>query len=202
MTPSKTAKPSKAKPARKATKKAAARARKLVGARDLQAMIKAMAEDICAEFETSESLMLLGIRTRGIMVAERLKEVLDKQMKRPIPLGILDITLYRDDLPVLGPQPVVGESEIPFDVTAADIVLVDDVLYTGRTIRAALDEIVDFGRPSVIRLAVLVDRGHREYPIQADYIGKEVDVAEDEVVRVHLKEVDDVDEVIAKKREV
>lgn len=164
-------------------------------------MIQELAEGIREEFPEAERLMILGIRTRGILVAERLKDALEKILKKPVPLGILDITLYRDDLQVLVPQPVVGDSEIPFDVTGANVILVDDVLYTGRTIRAALDEIVDFGRPRAIRLAVLVDRGHREYPIHADYVGAELEVREDEFVRVHLKEVDDVDEVVAMVRE-
>ncbi len=133
---------------------------------------------------------LVGIRTRGAVLARRLQGILESIERRPVPLGILDITLYRDDVGAAAARPVVRETEIPFDIQGRDIVLVDDVLFTGRTVRAALDALVDFGRPARIQLAVLVDRGHRELPIRADYVGKNIPTAKDADVRVVLEESD------------
>lgn len=136
------------------------------------------------------NLAVVGIRVRGDFLAKRLRDFLSKRAKKEIPLGILDITLYRDDLTQIAEQPIMKSTSIPFDVNGKKIVLVDDVIYTGRTVRAALDELIDFGRPSFIRLAVLIDRGGRELPIQPDFVGKFLDISPDEIVEVKLKEVD------------
>jgi len=170
--------------------------RLLMDKTQLAKALASMADRIVAEFPSPAGLLILGIRTRGAILAERLRAILEKRYETAIPTGTLDITLYRDDLSALGPQPMVRDSEIPFDVTGSNIVLVDDVLYTGRTVRAAMDEIVDFGRPNRIRLAVLVSRAWREYPIQADYVGMTVDSKQNQIVRVHLSEIDDTNEVV------
>jgi pyrimidine operon attenuation protein/uracil phosphoribosyltransferase len=149
----------------------------------------------------TQDLLLVGIRRRGVPLAERIAEkVAQLEGTRP-PTGQLDITLYRDDLSTVGPRPVVNRTDIPADVTDSTIVLVDDVLYTGRTVRAALDELVDFGRPRRVELAVLIDRGHRELPIQADYVGKQVQTTSDEIVKVMLEDYDEEERVIVVERE-
>jgi len=143
-------------------------------------------------------LALVGIRTRGVPIAKRLAQLLrDIHGGDEVPTGALDITLYRDDLMrhAVGPQPLVRKTEIPFSIDDKRILLVDDVLYTGRTIRAALDALIDFGRPKAIQLVVLVDRGHRELPIKADYVGKNLPTSPSQSVQVHLVEVDGRDEV-------
>ncbi|MFC2075835.1 bifunctional pyr operon transcriptional regulator/uracil phosphoribosyltransferase PyrR [candidate division KSB1 bacterium] len=142
-----------------------------------------------------ENLCLIGIRTRGAPLAARIQEKLEKLEGAGVPLGILDITLYRDDLQTLAYQPIVHKTEIDFNINDKKIVLVDDVLFTGRTIRAALDALIDFGRPTVIRLAVLIDRGHRELPIRADYVGKNVPTSLQETILVKVEEIDGVDGV-------
>ena len=143
---------------------------------------------------------LVGIRSRGVPLAHRLEKLLGATEKRHVPVGILDITLYRDDLTTIGPHPVLKETSLSFPSEGRRIVLVDDVLYTGRTIRAALDGLIDFGRPKSIQLAALIDRGHRELPIHADYVGKTVATGSDEVVAVRLKEIDGMDEVLLSRR--
>ena len=142
-------------------------------------------------------LALVGIRTRGVPIARRLARAIHEIHGHDVPTGALDITLYRDDLMrhAVGPQPVVRKTEIPFSIDDKRILLVDDVLYTGRTIRAALDALIDFGRPKAIQLVVLVDRGHRELPIKADYVGKNLPTSLSQSVQVHLLEVDGRDEV-------
>ena len=144
-----------------------------------------------------DDVALVGIRTRGVMIAQRLARVLQQITGEPVRTGALDITLYRDDLMrhAVGPQPLVRKTEIPFSIDDQKILLVDDVLYTGRTIRAALDALIDFGRPKEIQLIVLVDRGHRELPIKADYVGKNLPTSRAQSVQVHLMEVDGRDEV-------
>ncbi|MEW6026653.1 MAG: bifunctional pyr operon transcriptional regulator/uracil phosphoribosyltransferase PyrR [Planctomycetota bacterium] len=144
----------------------------------------------------SNSLVLIGIHRRGVPLARRLKTLIEKKIKSELLLGTLDITLYRDDLDTVGHLPIVKNTDIPFDLTGKSVVLVDDVLFTGRTIRSALNELAEFGRPKRIQLAVLIDRGHRELPICADYVGKAVQTKEDEVVKVSLKETDGTDEVV------
>ena len=156
-----------------------------------------IAHEILERNHQIEELALIGIRRRGVPLAKRLAQAIREISHHDVPTGALDITLYRDDLmrhPV-GPQPVVRRTEIPFSIDDRKIMLVDDVLYTGRTIRAALDALIDFGRPQSIQLIVLVDRGHRELPIKADYVGKNLPTASDESVQVRLQEIDDRDEV-------
>ncbi len=156
-----------------------------------------IAHEILERNRSIERLALVGIRTRGDVLAKRLAAVLEQITSAPVRTGALDITLYRDDLMrhAVGPQPVVRRTEIPFSIDDQKILLVDDVLYTGRTIRAALDALIDFGRPREIQLVVLVDRGHRELPIKADYVGKNVPTSLKETVTVRLTETDGADEV-------
>jgi len=155
-----------------------------------------IAHEITEKNKGVENVALVGIRTRGVPLAARIAEEIQKIENVKVPTGSLDITLYRDDLTTMGYNPVIHGTEIDFDVTGKHIVLVDDVLYTGRTIRAALDAIIDMGRPSSIQLAVLIDRGHRELPIRADYAGKNVPTSRKETVEVALQEEGKEDEVI------
>lgn len=155
-----------------------------------------IAHEILEKNKGVKDLCLVGIRNRGAYLAHRLNECIKKIDNESVPVGILDITLYRDDLTLIAQQPVVHKTEIGFDITDKNIVLVDDVLYTGRTIRAALDALMDLGRPKSIQLAVLIDRGHRELPIRADYAGKNVPTSQKETVEVHLQEADGRDEVV------
>jgi len=155
-----------------------------------------IAHEILEKNKGTKDLCLIGIRNRGAYLAKRLHEYIEKIDKESIPVGILDITLYRDDLTLIASQPVVRKTEIDFDISDKNVVLVDDVLYTGRTARAALDALIDFGRPKSIQLAVLIDRGHRELPIRADYVGKNIPTAKNETVEVRLEEADGGDEVV------
>ena len=148
-----------------------------------------------------KDVVLIGIRTRGVPLAQRLAKLIKEHEGVEIPVGTLDITFYRDDLSLISPQPVVQRSDIPFDINGKKVVLVDDVLYTGRTVRAALDALIDLGRPSLIQLAVLIDRGHRELPIRADFIGKNVPTSRKEVIHVKLGETDGEDRVIIEELE-
>jgi pyrimidine operon attenuation protein/uracil phosphoribosyltransferase len=160
-----------------------------------------IAHEIVERNRGLERLALVGVRTRGVPLARRLAQRLQEITGQEVPTGALDITLYRDDLmhnPV-GPQPLVRSTQIPFSIDNRVIVLVDDVLYTGRTVRAALDELIDFGRPKSIQLVVMIDRGHRELPIKADYVGKNVPTSRSESVAVRLEEVDGADEVVIDK---
>jgi pyrimidine operon attenuation protein / uracil phosphoribosyltransferase len=156
-----------------------------------------IAHEIVERNRGVKGLALVGIRTRGVFIAKRLAKALQQITDEPVPTGALDITLYRDDLMrhAVGPQPLVRRTEIPFSIDDHKVVLVDDVLYTGRTIRAALDALIDFGRPKEIQLIVLVDRGHRELPIKADYVGKNVPTSLKESVHVKLLETDGTDEI-------
>ena len=156
-----------------------------------------IAHEIVERNRGIENLALVGIRTRGVVLAKRLAQALQQITNAPVPTGALDITLYRDDLMrhQVGPQPLVRKTEIPFSIDDQKILLVDDVLYTGRTIRAALDALIDFGRPKEIQLIVMVDRGHRELPIKPDYVGKNVPTSLKESVHVRLTEIDGTDEV-------
>jgi len=154
-----------------------------------------IAHEILERHREVEDLVLVGIRTRGVPLALRLQKKIAAIEGKEIPVGILDITLYRDDLTTIGPHAVLKETKIHFPIDGRRIILVDDVLFTGRTIRAALDGLMDFGRPGVIQLAVLVDRGHRELPIRADFVGKNVPTNMDEMVEVQLQEDDGLDQV-------
>jgi pyrimidine operon attenuation protein/uracil phosphoribosyltransferase len=157
-----------------------------------------IAHEIVERNKGVQDLAIVGVRTRGVHLARRLARTLKEITGDDIPFGALDITLYRDDLMrhTVGPQPLVRLTEIPFSIDNRKILLVDDVLYTGRTTRAALDALIDFGRPLAIQLIVLVDRGHRELPIKADYVGKNLPTAADESVQVLLQESDGRDEVV------
>ena len=146
-----------------------------------------------------QDLVLVGVRTRGIHLAERIQTSIKEIEGKDVPVGIIDITLYRDDLHRDAPQPNVGKTEIPFSLENKKVVLVDDVLYTGRSTRAAFDVLIDFGRPACIQLAVLVDRGHRELPIRADYVGVNLPTSRNETVQVLLKEEDGEDRVVIKR---
>ena len=156
-----------------------------------------IAHEILERNRGVEELALVGIRTRGVPIAKRLAKAIHEINGHEIPTGALDITLYRDDLmrTAVGAQPVIRKTEIPFSIDDRRILLVDDVLYTGRTIRAALDALIEFGRPRVIQLVVLVDRGHRELPIKADYVGKNIPTSPTQSVQVRLLEIDGRDEV-------
>lgn len=160
--------------------------------------ITRIAHEVVERHSTLEKLALIGIRTRGVPIARRLSTVLHDITGTTVPTGVLDITLYRDDLMrhAVGPQPVLRKTEIDFSIDDLRILLVDDVLYTGRTVRAAFDALIDFGRPRAIELAVLVDRGHRELPIKADYVGKNLPTSLSQSVQVRLKEVEEFDEVV------
>ena len=147
-----------------------------------------------------ENIILVGIRTRGVPLAERLADAIEQIEGTRPPVGVLDITLYRDDLSTLAYQPVVHTTELPVDISGKTVVLVDDVLYTGRTIRAALDALIDMGRPTTIQLAVLIDRGHRELPIRADFVGKNVPTSSHEVVSVMIDTTDGEEKVVIKER--
>jgi pyrimidine operon attenuation protein/uracil phosphoribosyltransferase len=162
-----------------------------------------IAHEIVERNRGVEELALVGIRTRGVTLARRLAQRLAEITGETVPTGVLDITLYRDDLmrSAVGPQPVIRRTEIPFSIDDRKILLVDDVLYTGRTIRAALDALIDFGRPKAIQLVVLVDRGHRELPIKADYVGKNLPTSLKESVQVRLHEADGVDEVVVEEHQ-
>ena len=156
-----------------------------------------IAHEILERNRGTSDLALVGIRTRGVPLARRIAHALRDINHEAVPTGTLDITLYRDDLMrhAVGPQPLVRRTEIPFSIDDKRILLVDDVLYTGRTIRSALDALIDFGRPRAIQLAVMVDRGHRELPIKADYVGKNIPTSLSQSVQVHLTEIDGRDEV-------
>ncbi|MEG2406982.1 MAG: bifunctional pyr operon transcriptional regulator/uracil phosphoribosyltransferase PyrR [Clostridiales bacterium] len=163
---------------------------------DIKRALTRIAHEILEKNDGSENLVLLGIRTRGVYLAERLRKIISEFENHDVEMGILDITLYRDDIAAMGTNPIVRESQVPFDLTGKKVILIDDVLYTGRTIRAALDAVFDLGRPSFIRLAVLLDRGHRELPIRADYVGKNIPTSHNETVEVHLMEKDNEDSVL------
>lgn len=158
--------------------------------------ITRLAHEILERNKGASNIVIVGIRTRGEYVARRLAEKIEHTENVKLQIGSLDITLYRDDLIGKLEQPELKGTDILFDITDRDVILVDDVLYTGRTIRAALDELIDLGRPRTIQLAVLVDRGHRQLPIKADYVGKNVPTSADESIRVHMTEVDGEDTVL------
>ena len=165
---------------------------------DTDAMRRAIvriAHEIIERNKGVDNVVLVGIRTRGVPIAERLAAAINEIEKVELPVGMLDITLYRDDLSTLAYNPICHGTEIDFDLNGKTVILVDDVLYTGRTIRCALDAVIDMGRPKAIQLAVLIDRGHRELPIRADFVGKNVPTSSKEVVSVMVKELDNEDKV-------
>lgn len=162
----------------------------------MRRMIRRIAGQIVERNGGVGDLMLVGIRTRGVPLAERIAAEIETLEGSQVPIGILDITLYRDDFSTIGPQPLVKETRLPGPIDDQTLVLCDDVLYTGRTIRAALDALIDYGRPLAVQLAVLVDRGGRELPIQADYVGRQVAAASDQSVEVRFAGIDDEDKVM------
>lgn len=168
---------------------------KIIDQKDFDRTLARLSHEILEKNKGAGNLVLVGIRTRGEFVAKRIAKKIKEIENRELKIGFLDITLYRDDLRDKLNQPILKGTEIPFDVSGRDIILIDDVLFTGRTVRAALDELVDLGRPASIQLAVFVDRGHRELPIRADYVGKNIPTSFNEKVKVCLKEIDGEDAV-------
>jgi pyrimidine operon attenuation protein/uracil phosphoribosyltransferase len=168
----------------------------LMSASEIERTLVRLAHEIVEKNGGVEGLGLVGIRRRGVPIAERLEKIMQRMEDVPIPVGTLDITFYRDDLSTLGPKPVVQKSEIGFDIKDKNIVLVDDVLFTGRTIRAALDALFSHGRPRRVQLCVLIDRGHRELPIEAEFVGRLVQTTMNEVIEVKLTEVDNAEKVL------
>jgi pyrimidine operon attenuation protein/uracil phosphoribosyltransferase len=175
-------------------------ARQIMTADEIRRAIVRISHEIVERQAGTDGLVLVGIQRRGVPLAERIAAAIAVHEDVAIPVGALDITFYRDDLSLIAQQPIVKGTAIPVDLNAKTVVLVDDVLFTGRTIRAAMDALVDFGRPQAIRLAVLVDRGHRELPIRADHVGKNVPTSRDELVKVHLAETDGEDAVRIERR--
>jgi len=176
-------------------------ARQIMTADEIRRAIVRLSHEIVERQAGTAGLVLVGIQRRGVPLATRLAAAIAEHERETVPVGALDITFYRDDLSLIAQQPIVKGTAIPVDLNGKTVVLADDVLYTGRTIRAAMDALVDFGRPEAIRLAVLVDRGHRELPIRADHVGKNVPTSRDELVRVHLAETDGEDAVWIERRE-
>jgi len=173
----------------------------LLGAQGIKRSLTRLAHEILETADDLDQIRIIGIRDRGDTLAIRLAEIIKNVEGIDIPIGFLDITFYRDDFRTKLSQPSVMSTEIPFEIEGNDIILVDDVLYTGRTIRAAMDAIIDYGRPDSIQLAVLVDRGHRELPIRPDFVGKNIPTSAEEQVRVYLEEVDGEDGIYLYGRE-
>ncbi len=173
----------------------------ILNRQDIQRIVTRLAHEILEKNRGSDNLVIVGIRTRGAYLASRIAEKIRSIESKPIPTGFLDVTLYRDDFRTRLKQPSVEVTNIPFGIDEKNVVLVDDVLYTGRTVRAALDALMDFGRPARIYLAVLVDRGHRELPIKADFVGKNIPTSIGEEVKVMLSEVDGEDRVLLVERQ-
>jgi len=169
--------------------------RQILTGEEIRRAIVRISHEIVEKQAGTAGLVLIGIQRRGVPLARRIAAAIAEHDGADVPVGALDITFYRDDLSLVAQQPIVRGTDLPFDLNGATVVLVDDVLYTGRTIRCAMDALVDFGRPRAIRLAVLIDRGHRELPIRADHVGKNVPTSRGEQVHVHVAEVDGTDEV-------
>jgi len=163
--------------------------------KEIEKILKEMAEKIEKEIGF-EKTVIIGIRRRGAIIADRVNSLLSKKL----PVGYLDITFYRDDFSKIGVHPIIGTTEILFDIDDKKVILIDDVLYTGRTVRAALDALIDLGRPEFVKLFVLIDRNNRELPISADFVGKKVDIGKNEMVEVRLKEIDKKEEIVIVKK--
>ena len=173
----------------------------LLDAEGIRRTLTRIAHEVMEKHRPVNGIALVGIRSRGEILAQRLARLLRELSGQSVPVGTLDITLYRDDLSLLSANPVVRATEIPFDVSGRPIIVVDDVLFTGRTVRAAMDALTDLGRPESVELAVLIDRGHRELPIKADYVGKNLPTSKEQRVQVHLEESDGADEVTVEEKE-
>jgi pyrimidine operon attenuation protein/uracil phosphoribosyltransferase len=173
--------------------------RRILDADDIRRALNRIAHEIVERHGGTDDLVLVGIRSRGVPLAGRLAQLIGEHEGASVPVGSLDITYYRDDLSKVAHAPIVKRSDLNPDVRGQTVVLVDDVLYTGRTVRAALDALTDFGRPRAVRLAALVDRGHRELPIRPDFVGKNLPTSVDEVVHVRLLETDGADEVVIER---
>jgi pyrimidine operon attenuation protein / uracil phosphoribosyltransferase len=173
----------------------------LMSASEIERTLVRLAHEIIEKNNGIADVGLVGIRRRGVPIAERLAKIIGRIEKTPVPVGTLDITLYRDDLSTLGPKPVVQKADIGFPITGKNIILVDDVLYTGRTTRAAMDALFDQGRPKQVQLCALIDRGHRELPVEASYVGRKVQTTAAEIIEVKLQEVDNVDKVLVVERQ-
>jgi pyrimidine operon attenuation protein/uracil phosphoribosyltransferase len=168
----------------------------ILDAKQMARIIRRMAGEIAERHHGDlSSLLLVGIRTRGVPLAEKIAAEIERMEGAKVPVGTLDITLYRDDLSTVGAQPLVKGTHLPRQIDDCGVVLCDDVLYTGRTVRAALDELIDFGRPRIVQLAVLIDRGHRELPIQADFVGKKVPTSQSEIIEVSFLSTDETEQV-------
>ena len=172
----------------------------LMSASEIDRTLVRLAHEILEKTADLDKLAFIGIRRRGVPLAERLAAKIETIEKRKVPVGILDISLYRDDLSTIADTPVVSQSEIPFSVAGKDIILIDDVLYTGRTVRASLDGLFRHGRPSRVQLLVLIDRGHRELPIEARYIGRKVQTSDSEIIEVKFQEIDQTEKVLLVER--
>lgn len=173
----------------------------LLNASDIERALVRIAHEILERNKGAASIAFVGIKTRGVPIAQRLAHIIKDMEQVEIPVGSLDITLYRDDVSSLSFRHIVQQTYVPFDITDRHVILVDDVFYTGRSIRAALDALIDLGRPATIQLAVLIDRGHRELPIRADFVGKNIPTAHNEEIKVFLNETDAVDKVVVVKPE-
>ena len=172
----------------------------LMSASEIDRTLVRLAHEVLEKTKDPDKLAFIGIRRRGVPLAQRLAAKIEALEKRKIPVGILDINLYRDDLSTVGNKPQVNKTEINFSVEGLQIILMDDVLYTGRTIRAALDALFDQGRPAVVQLLVLIDRGHRELPIEAQYVGRTVQTSDIEIIEVKFQEIDEMEKVLLCER--
>lgn len=172
-----------------------------MSASEIERTLVRLAHEIIEKNNGVDDLGLVGVRRRGVPIAERLGKMIGRIEKKPVPVGTLDITLYRDDLSTLGPKPVVQKSDIGFPITGKVIILVDDVLYTGRTVRAAMDALFHEGRPRKLELCALIDRGHRELPIEAGFIGRKIQTTDLEIIEVRLREVDNEERVMLMERQ-
>ncbi|MBD3271395.1 MAG: bifunctional pyr operon transcriptional regulator/uracil phosphoribosyltransferase PyrR [Elusimicrobia bacterium] len=170
--------------------------RTVLSSTGVEQAIRSLADKLCTTIQPIRTTVLIGIQTRGVPLARRIAQHMYEKTGHEVPVGILDITLYRDDVDEIASQPIIKETDLPLDLNDRQVVLVDDVLFTGRTIRAALDQLIDFGRPHAVRLCVLLDRGHRELPIQPDFVGKLIATSASENVVVLLKEIDGRDQVV------
>ena len=173
---------------------------RLMSSSEIERTLVRLAHEIVEKNNGTDGLILVGIHRRGIPLAMRLAKLLETIENKPIEVGTLDISFYRDDLTTRGPRPVVNPGDLGFDVTGRDVVLVDDVLYTGRTVRAALDALIDHGRPKRVRLLALIDRGHRELPIEASFVGRTIQTTDHEIIEVKLDEVDNSEQVLLMER--